>query len=65
MKGDNFEQNKSKTDSNDSHSAVRGTSFGANWWFSDDEIYAGGPVERDGYNSADIIIDWASPGSQW
>lgn len=31
--------------------------------FSDDEIYAGGPVEELGVTGADTSQDWANPGT--
>lgn len=30
---------------------------------TDDEIYAGGPVEENGIKSADTSNDWANPGT--
>ena len=53
-----FEINISHTDPNNKFSAVGG---GIN--FSDDEIYAGGPVEQAGINAADTSQDWANPGT--
>jgi hypothetical protein len=33
--------------------------------FPDREVYAGGPVEEAGINSADTTQDWAQPGTNW
>lgn len=31
--------------------------------FTDDEIYAGGPIEENALKAADTSKDWASPGN--
>lgn len=33
--------------------------------FTDDEIYAGGPIEEAGVAGADTSQDWAFPGTNW
>ena len=55
----NFEQNISKTDPADSHSAD-----GAGV-YDDSEVYANGPVEKAAVDGADTSKDWANPGSNY
>lgn len=55
---DAFETNTSQTHPNNAFSAAGG---GVN--FSDDEIFAGGPVEEGGINGANAAQDWANPGT--
>lgn len=52
-----FENNTSKTDPNDRFSADPSGGI------SDDEVYAGGPVEEAAINAADTSQDWANPGT--
>jgi len=55
----NFEQNTSKTDPADSHSA---DGAGVH---DDSEVYANGPVEKAAVDGADNSKDWANPGSNY
>jgi len=52
-----FETNTSHTDPNDRFSADPNNTT------SDDEVYAGGPVEEAAINAADTSQDWANPGT--
>ena len=56
-----FENNTSNTNPNSAISASLGVAAVAG--FTDDEIYAGGPVEENALKAADKSKDWASPGS--
>jgi hypothetical protein len=56
-----FEVNTSKTDPNSANSA-QGVLQGS---WPDREVYAGGPVEKDGIDNADTSNDWAHPGTNW
>jgi hypothetical protein len=56
-----LETNYSQTDPNDPVSASSGVSAVAG--FTDDEVYAGGPVEEAGVTGADTSQDWANPGT--
>jgi hypothetical protein len=55
-----FETSNSKTNPDDKYSARILTMSDA---FSDDEVYAGGPVEQAGIAGANSSLDWAYPGS--
>lgn len=55
-----FETNTSQTDPNNSYSA-RGVLTGAD--STDQEVYAGGPVEEAAISGADTSNDWADPGT--
>lgn len=54
-----FETGTSRTDPSDPNSASGPTGF------TDDEVYAGGPVEQAGIDGADTSNDWAHPGTNW
>jgi transglutaminase-like putative cysteine protease len=56
-----FETGTSSTDPDDKYSAHGVLPASGGW--SDDEIYAGGPVEQAGIGGADTSQDWASPGT--
>lgn len=56
-----FETGTSNTDPASSTSASAGV--GAVAGFTDDEVYAGGPVEEQGIQGADTSQDWANPGT--
>lgn len=56
-----FEIHTSKTNPNDPFSASSGVAAVAG--FTDDEVYAGGPVEENGIKKADTSKDWANPGT--
>ena len=55
-----FELATSSTDPNGKYSA-RGVLSGSAW--DDGEVYAGGPVEKNGILGADTSSDWANPGT--
>lgn len=57
---DAFETGTSLTDKNVINSAI-----GGGVTFNDDEIYAGGPVEKGGIDGANTTNDWAHPGTNW
>jgi hypothetical protein len=56
-----LETGTSNTNPNDSESASSGVAAVAG--FTDDEVYAGGPVEENGIKNADTSKDWANPGT--
>jgi hypothetical protein len=56
-----LETNYSQTDPADPVSASSGVSAVAG--FTDDEVYAGGPIEEAGVTGADTSQDWANPGT--
>ena len=56
-----LETGTSSTDPNDPVSASSGVAAVAG--FTDDEVYAGGPVEENGIKNADTSKDWASLGT--
>jgi hypothetical protein len=56
-----FETGTSHTDPANPLSASSGVTGFAGW--TDDEIYAGGPVEQNGFTNADTSHDWANPGT--